>query len=75
METTNVFSLRVTKTLAELLDKKVVTFRWWTRNGLICQILFNLLKNASDSDIHTLLQHNRYSAKKLVINIHEEEIS
>lgn len=75
METTKVFSLRVTNSLAELIDKKVETFSWWKRNAIICQILFNLLRNASDSDIRTLLEYNRYSRKKLVINIHLEEIS
>ena len=75
METTKVFSLRVTNSLAELIDKKVETFKWWKRNGVICQILFNLLSNASDSDLHTLVQYTRYSRNKLVINIHLEEIS
>ena len=75
METTKVFSLRVTNTLADLIDQKVERFTWWKRNSLICQILFNLLRNASDSDIRTLLQYNRYSRHKLVINIHLEEIS
>lgn len=74
METTKVFSLRVANTLAELIDQKVERFTWWKRNSLLCQILFNLLKNANDSDIRTLLQHNRYSGKKLVISIREEEI-
>lgn len=75
METTKVFSLRVTNALAELIDQKVEHFTWWKRNSLLCQILFNLLKNASDSDIRTLLQYNRFSRKKLVISIREEEIS
>ena len=75
METTKVFSLRVTNALANLIDQKVEHFTWLKRNSLLCQILFNLLKNASDSDIRTLLQYNRFSRKKLVISIREEEIS
>lgn len=75
METTKVFSLRVTNALANLIDQKVDHFYWWKRNSLICQILVNLLQNASDSDIRTLLQHSRYSQKKLVISIREEKIS
>ena len=75
METTKVFSLRVTNSLYELINKKVESFRWWNRNAIICQILLNLLSNASDSDIRTLLQYNRYTRHKLVIKIHLEEIS
>lgn len=75
MEKTKIFSLRVTYALAKLIDQKVEHFTWWKRNSLLCQILFNLLKNASDSDIRTLLQYNSYSRKKLVISIREEEIS
>lgn len=75
MEKTKVFSLRVPNTLVNLIDQKVELFTWWKRNTFLSQILFNLLKNASDSDIKTLLQYNRFSQKKLVISIRLEEIS
>lgn len=35
----------------------------------------SILRNASDSDIRTLLQFSRFSRNKLVISIREEKIS
>lgn len=75
MERTKVFSLRVSNALSILIDHWVARFAWWNRNALICQILLNLLWNASDSDIRTLLQYSRNSRNKLVISIREEKIS
>lgn len=75
MEKTKVFSLRVSNGLSDLIDQKVERFTWWNRNALICQILFNVLRNASDSDIRTLLKYSSFSRNKLVISIREEKIS
>lgn len=75
MEKTKVFSLRVSNDLSNLIDQKVERFTWWKRNALICQILFNLLRNASDYDIRTLVQYSIFSRNKLVISIREEKIS
>lgn len=75
MEKTKVFSLRVSKALSNLIDQKVERFTWWNRNALICQILLNVLRNASDSDIRTLLKYSSFSRNKLVISIREEKIS
>lgn len=75
METTKVFSLRVSDRLIDTIALKIVHLRWWTRNAFITAILQNLLDNASDEDIKRLVCHHRCTKRKLVISIREEEIS
>ena len=72
MEKTNVFSLRVSDRLTDMIALKLVHFVWWKRNTFITSILENLLDNASDADIKTLICHNRHTTRKLIISIREE---
>lgn len=72
MERTKVFSLRVSDRLMDIIAVKLVHFVWWKRNAFVTSILENLLENASDKDIKTLICHNRYTTRKLIISIHEE---
>lgn len=75
MEKTQVFSLRVSDRLMDIIAAKLVQFGWWKRNAFVTSILENLLENASDKDIKTLICHKRYTRRKLIISISEESIS
>lgn len=71
MEKTKVISLRLSESLLAKLDAKAAWSRYWKRNAFINQILEGVLDGADDESMRYLLNHWRFSNKKLKVTVEE----